>query len=60
MKWIVLYLALQIVLLLVAGFHDPLLLIAVPLGLIAAYGLMIAIARALIGPKQKHRTADSE
>jgi hypothetical protein len=54
MKWIVIYLVVQFLLLLVVGFHDPLLFIAIPLGLVATYSLMIAIARALIGPRQKH------
>lgn len=41
MKLFLAYIASQIIALAILGFHEPLMLAAIPLGLIGSYGLMI-------------------
>ena len=48
MKLAFAYTAIQIIALAILGFHEPLMLAVIPLGLIGSYGLLITAPRAIV------------
>jgi hypothetical protein len=49
MKFVVAYLMLQVLLKIVVGLQNPIILIAIPVGLVASYGLLILVYNFISG-----------
>ena len=49
MRFVVAYLILQVVLLVVVGLQNPIVLVAIPVGLVASYAAMVLVTKYLFG-----------
>jgi hypothetical protein len=59
MKLFLIYAATQVLALIVVGFHNPITLVVIPLGLVASYLFLVLVSRYIFGKGPGHDHTDS-